>query len=75
MADNRIILKSGVYEIVLAVRHSTEWRSAIDDRNDLGDFLNLLGLDAKIEISYEHDRGYCDPKIVVEDENDEKETL
>jgi hypothetical protein len=61
MADQRIIFKHKDKEIVVAVRHSCEWRNAMEERNDIASFLNSLPADAEVEIEYEGPRGFCDP--------------
>lgn len=65
MADQRLIMKFEDREIVIAVRHGTEWRSANNKINDIGGFLNSLPIEgnSEIEIGYEHDLWYCDPAI------------
>ena len=65
MADQRIMMKCGDDEIVFAVRHSNEWRRANDARNDIGAFLTRnIGSENGIEISFEHEPGFADPKFV-----------
>jgi hypothetical protein len=70
MSDNRLLMVFDGQEIVIAVRHGVEWRSAVDDRNDIGDFLNKInsdsGFDAFIELQYEHDKEFCDPEVATE---------
>lgn len=60
MADQRLIMKCEGREIVIAVRHGDEWRSAAEDRNDIGSFLNSLPMDVILEIGYENERSYKD---------------
>jgi hypothetical protein len=54
MADQRLLLRHGAHEIVLAVRHGDEWRSARDAENDIGSFLTELPHGATLVIGYEH---------------------
>ncbi len=67
MADNRLLLKFDELEIVIAVRHGDQWRSARDERNDIGEFLNanneISGFLSNIRLEYEHEREFCDPEI------------
>lgn len=73
MADQRLQLIAKLpggteKSIVLAVRHSAEWRSAYDASNDIGELLNsLIGGNADLELRYEVSRWpYADPEIEVE---------
>jgi len=69
MADQRLMMKFEDREIVIAVRHGTEWRSANDKSNDIGEFLNSLPIEGnnEIDIGYENDLWYCDPLIHFEE--------
>ena len=65
MADNRIEIWCGDRHVVIAVRHGDQWRSAVDDKSDVGTFLNSVNKEDKssIVIRYEDERQYCDPRI------------
>jgi hypothetical protein len=71
MADNRLILRCGDDEIVLAVRNGDEWRSAMEDRNDLGDFIDKMNeqclFDCIFELDLQHQAEFTDPLIVLGD--------
>ena len=70
MADQRLLLTTAKgKDIVIAVRHGWTWRSAMEDRNDIGDFLNKLEEGDLISLSYEtapHDSPR-DPTLIVGD--------
>ena len=75
MADQRLVMKYGDREVVLAKRTNDTWISAQEPRNDLGEFLNEIvreleyGSDRPVaELKYEEEAWYCDPIFeVIED--------
>ena len=67
MADNRLLMRYEDREIVIAVRHGDEWRSALEDCNDIGAFLNDINRESSfesyLELEYEHEKEFCDPEL------------
>jgi len=72
MADQRLILKHGKREIVLAKRVGVKWVSSQDVSNDLGAFIDAAnevstGDRPVVELSYEEATWYCDPVFKISD--------